>query len=376
MENNRLLGIDLAGYRSIAHAELDFRSINLLIGANGAGKSNLISFFRLLSSLCSGNLQSFVGEELGGASSALHFGAKRTKEIEAKLTFAGKAGENRYHMRLVYGAGDRLLFAEEDIQYRKNQTAWETAPIYSLGAGHFESLLRGAKKDVEGRDLPKSTPGVILHLMANWRVFQFHDTSKTARIKQSYYADNKDYLWSDAGNLAAHLLFLRETTASTYKEIIDTIRRVLPAFGDFVLSAHPATRNVTLNWSHKGSDEVFGPHQISDGSLRFMALATLLLQDDPPPLILLDEPELGLHPFAVEILAALLRSASKVSQVVISTQSVALANQFQPEDIVVVDHVGNASRFTRLAESDWAEWLKDYGIGDLWAKNLIGGTPE
>ena len=374
--DNRLLTIELAGYKSIATAALDLREINVLIGANGAGKSNLISFFRLLYSLCSGHLQTFIGEELGGANNALHFGAKRTREIEAKLTFAGKAGENRYHMRLVYGAGDRLLFADEDIQYRKNGTAWQTAPIYSLGAGHFESLLRGAKKDVTGRELPKSTPGVILHLMANWRVFQFHDTSKTARIKQPFYADNKDYLWSDAGNLAAYLLFLRETSTATYVSIIETIRRVLPAFDDFVLSAHPTTRNVTLNWSHRGSDEVFGPHQISDGSLRFMALATLLLQPAPPPLILLDEPELGLHPFAVEILAALLRSASKVSQIVISTQSVTLANQFEPQDIVVVDHVDNTSRFRRVEESEWTEWLADYGIGDLWAKNLLGGTPE
>ena len=374
--DNRLLRIELAGYKSIAAAALELRDTNVLIGANGAGKSNLISFFRLLNSLCSGHLQAFIGEELGGANSALHFGAKRNREIEAKLTFAGKTGENRYRMRLAYGAGDRLLFLDEDIQYRKNDSSWETAPVYSLGAGHFESLLRGAKKDVGGRELPKSTPGVIHHLMANWRVFQFHDTSRTARIKQPFYADNKDYLWPDAGNLAAFLLFLRETAPLTYQAVIETIRRVLPAFSDFVLSPHPTTRNVVLNWSHRGSDEVFGPHQLSDGSLRFMALATLLLQTAPPPLILLDEPELGLHPFGVEILAALLRSASKVSQVVLSTQSVTLANQFRPQDIVVVDHVEGASRFRRLEESDFSDWLADYGIGDLWAKNLLGGTPE
>ncbi|MEI7867948.1 MAG: AAA family ATPase [Candidatus Methylumidiphilus sp.] len=372
---SRLLQIELAGFKSISSLSLDLRDINVLIGANGSGKSNLISFFRLLNSLCTMSLQEFIGLA-GGANSHLYFGVRQTPLMEGKLTFSSNTGKYLYHLRLAHGAGDRLVFLEESIQFYQNYRSQKTAPIFSLGAGHFESLLPSAKSTVEDKPLPPKIALSILGSLRGWQVFQFHDTSAKARIKQSGYIGDNKFLHADAGNLAAFLLYLRETAQDNYQDIVKTIQRVLPSFKDFVLEPHETARTVILNWHPIFGDEVFGSHQLSDGSLRFMALCTLLLQPKLPSLILLDEPELGLHPYSIELLAGLIRSASTKTQIILSTQSVTLANQFSWQDIVVVDYQNNASVFRRLQEEEVKSWLVQYDIGDLWAKNLIGGTPE
>ncbi len=373
--DNQLLELKLTGYKSIRQMDLTLGKINVLIGANGSGKSNLISFFRLLNHLCSESLQEFIGLG-GGANSHLYFGARQTPVMEGTMLFADKKGSNQYHLRLAHGAGDRLVFLEESVQYCQHQKSWNTAALHSLGAGHFESLLQQAKQDVKGISLPPKTTSTIRSLLKEWQVFQFHDTSSTARIKQEGYVDDNHFLRADAGNLAAFLLHLRDTAPSNYRKIIEILQRVLPSFKDFVLEPRQSARTVILNWKPRFGNEIFGPHQLSDGSLRFMALCTLLLQPKLPSLILLDEPELGLHPYSVELLAGLMRSISSETQIIISTQSVTLANQFSWQDMVMVDYIDNASVFRRLAENEVQGWLEQYGMGDLWAKNLLGGTPE
>jgi predicted ATPase len=373
---NRLLKLELSGFKSIERLDLPLGTINVLIGANGSGKSNLIGFFRLLNSLCSNALQEFVALG-GGGNSHLHFGARRTPQLQGTVTFSSDKGENRYHLRLAHGAGDKLVFLEESLSYCQAGRAWDTAPAYSLGVGHLESQLGRNTHDVMGKKLPHKLAATIGGLMRDWQVFQFHDTSRTARIKQAGYADDCRHLRDDAGNLAAFLLNLRDSARPHYDEIVRTIQRVLPAFKDFVLEAHPVARTVSLNWRHRGGgNDLFGPHQLSDGSLRLMALCTLLLQPRLPSLILLDEPELGLHPYAIELLAGLIRSVSSNCQFIFSTQSVTLANQFEAADVVVVDDVNDASTFRRLPVEELGGWLKDYKVGDLWVKNLLGGVPE
>jgi predicted ATPase len=372
---NRLLKLELSGFKSIQNLELPLETINVLIGANGSGKSNLIGFFRLLNDLCRQSLQEFVAVG-GGGNSHLHFGAQRTPQLQGTLTFGNDKGENRYHLRLAHGAGDKLVFLEESLSYCQTGRPWGTAPQYSLGVGHLESQLGRNSIDVMGKKLPPKLATTIGGLMRDWQVFQFHDTSATARIKQAGYVDDCRHLRSDAGNLGAFLLDLRESNRACYDEIVSTIQRVLPAFKDFVLEMHPIARTVSLNWRHRGGSDLFGPHQLSDGSLRFMALCTLLLQPQLPSMILLDEPELGLHPYAIELLAGLMRSVSPSCQLIFSTQSAMLANQFEPNDLVVVDDVNNASTFKRLSATELSSWLEDYRVGDLWIKNLIGGVPE
>jgi predicted ATPase len=168
------------------------------------------------------------------------------------------------------------------------------------------------------------------------------------------------------------------TLCLMYQRIVELIRQVAPFFDDFDLAPMPADANsILLNWRDRDSTHLFGPHQLSDGTLRAMALIAILAQpeDELPAVIVLDEPEIGLHPYALEIAAALIKSASVHSTLLLATQSTALVNQFAPEDVVTVTREDAQSKFARQNSASLAAWLEDYSIGDLWEKNLIGGTP-
>jgi predicted ATPase len=184
----------------------------------------------------------------------------------------------------------------------------------------------------------------------------------------------------DAGNLAAFLLRLCETNGgSAYKRIVKTICLIAPFFDQFDLEpAGPNKKEVILNWWEKGSDQVFGPHQLSDGTLRAICLVTLLMQpeDELPDLIIVDEPELGLHPYALNLVASLFKKASHHKQVLISTQSTSFLDNFDPEDVIVVNRKGKESEFERPDPIKLESWLQEYSLGEVWEKNVIGGGPH
>jgi predicted ATPase len=209
--------------------------------------------------------------------------------------------------------------------------------------------------------------------LSDWKVYHFHDTSDTARMKGAYSLHATDRLMPQGDNLAAFLYSLADTPA--YAKIVKAVQRVAPFFLDFVFQPEPNDL-IRLRWKHRGSEDYFDATMLSDGTLRFICLTTLLLQPRLPTVLLLDEPELGLHPFAMQLLAAMMRSASEQTQIIASTQSVTLANEFGWEDLVVVDQVDNASQFRRLEEQEVVHWLEQYRLGDIWQMNLLGGTPE
>ena len=367
MDRNKLTRIEIAGFKSIKDVKFDLHSMNVLIGANGSGKSNFVSFFKLLNSMIPNEMQTYVGAA-GGASSLLYYGSDLTPQLQATLYFECKQRKNAYHMRLVHAAPDTLMFADESIYYLGK--GYVKPKIEQLGAGHKETALPefAAKGDVTAR--------TVRYILNQCRVFQFHDTSENARIRKAGYIEDNRNLRLDGGNLAAFLYMLKETKADYYRSIVETVHQVAPFFGNFDL--HPRMtdpQNIILNWYEQGSQYLFGPHQLSDGTLRAMALITLLLQPELPDIIILDEPELGLHPYALNILASLLRSASKSTQVILATQSALLVDQFEPEDVVVVKRQGPESAFQRLDSQALAEWLKEYSLSELWEKNVLGGVP-
>lgn len=241
--------------------------------------------------------------------------------------------------------------------------------IEYIGSGHLESEIPGSKKRVAR---------YVSEYLDRWRLYHFHDTSESAKVKQTCnIADNKTFQ-PDARNLAAFLYLLEKKHPNHFENIQDAVRMVAPFFNRFNL--HPSQLNedkILIEWKEKGSDDYFNASALSDGTLRFICLATLLLQPESklPSTILLDEPELGLHPYAITVLAGLLRSTSKCAQVIVATQSVTLVNQFEPDDIVVVDCEKEQSVFKRLDRPDMEGWLEEYGLGDLWEKNVLGGRP-
>ena len=279
--------IEIVGFKSIREMNLELRPINVMIGANGAGKSNLVSFFKLLNYLTSGSLQRYIGES-GGAESLLYFGAKTTSQLSAYLHFDTPTGKNAYFLRLVSAAQDTLIFADEAVSF--SRYGKPDAGLYSLGAGHKETLLKDISNGLQKTNqINIKTVTTIKGIMDRWRVYHFHDTSAQANIKKLAYVNDNSYLRADAGNLAAFLYFLRQNRNEYYQRIVATIRLAIPFFDEFILIPSPHNGNyIILNWRETGSppDTVFGPHQLSDGTLRLMALVTLLLQ---PESILLRE---------------------------------------------------------------------------------------
>jgi predicted ATPase len=363
----------LRGFKTI-HELRDFEPgpITILIGPNGAGKTNFISFFSLLSWALTppGNLQIRVAE-LGGASALLHDGSRVTAQIEASLTIKTDAGKNKYEFRLFHAAGDIFIYADEKYLFQPSGVAPQDANPRYLGAGHLEpKLIEAAEKG------SSQTPKTILALLRRMIVHQFHDTSPNARIRSKWDIEDGRRLKSDAGNLAPFLYRLRDNEPRYYQRIVETTRMVLPFFLDYEFE--PEYKKLLLKWSERGSDQIFNASQAADGMLRLMALIALLLQPerDLPDVLLLDEPELGLHPYAIEVLAGLILGASKHVQVLVATQSVSLIDRFEPGDIVVVDRKSRESTFTRQSAQELSEWREKYSLSELWEKNVLGGRPR
>lgn len=362
MTERRLERIEVAGYTSIRDASVTLGQLNVLVGANGAGKSNFISALELLGRIVDSELNLFVGR-YGGASALLN-SSTSTARIQLRLD----APPNSYEAMLAAAANDELIFDDERVTF--HGSGHDEPLRRSIGRGHRETRLN----EVVEQNGQRSIESYILDLLRGCRVFHFHDTSADAPVKRRVPTADNLALRHDAENLAAVLFALRDGNPTTYRRIIGAIRLVAPFFRDFVLQPE-ASDSIRLRWRHTDSDTVFSANQMSDGTLRFVCLATLLLQPVLPALVVLDEPELGLHPYAIVQLADLLRQASTRSQVLIATQSVTLMNEFDVEDLIVVERSNGASQFTRPDATRLREWLDEYSLGELWEKNLIGGRP-
>ena len=303
----------------------------------------------------------------GGASKLLRDGPTITREIESELTIQNDAGENQYAFTLLYAADDTLVFANERYRFSMYDSACR-ADWRETGAGHRSpQLLARAAEDATARSIRDVLRKIV--------VYQFHNTAYTARMRHGWDINDDRRLKEDAANLAPVLSRLREMDGISYQRIVDTIRLILPFFSDFELEVKYGS--LLMNWRERNSDLVFSASQASDGMLRVMALVTLLLQpaDDLPDVLILDEPELGLHPYAVNIIGGLIRAASQNTQVIVATQSAALVDCFEPEDIVVVERDGRNSTFAHIDAESLSEWLKHYSLSELWEKNVIGGRP-
>jgi len=351
--------IRIQNFKSIRDSgEVEIRPLNILIGANGVGKSNFISFFKFLNRLFEQQLQLYINQH-GRADNFLYFGRKRSDFLSGEITFDNE-WQNKYAFKLIPDQNGNLIFAEE---YAGNKTSnWlfnQTGTLESqLHTGHGAKLV------------------YLRKYFSTFKIFHFHDTSFNSRIKQPSGSTDYAYLQEDGGNLAAYLYRLQEAHPAHFKMIERTVHSIAPFFDRFYLQPDEINgQQIFLRWLEKGSDQLFTAHNFSDGTLRMICLSTLLLQPEPPSTIIIDEPELGLHPFAIEKLAAMLQSASQKAQIIISTQSTNLLNHFEAEDVIVVDRQEEQSTFRRLNTEELTDWLDEYSLSDLWDKNVLGGRP-
>lgn len=371
----QLTQLHIEGFRSIKKAEIELRALNVLIGANGAGKSNLIDFFRMLNYALSRGFQSTYIPDRGPASRILHFGSDRTPMIQAALKFRTDAGNNFYRFTLArVKQDDTFIFTEEEVQYHADVYERPTPPIPLGPGGHRESGLAEAWTP----DSP--TVRFIKHLIGGCRVYQFHDTNVDSYLRSKPYLDDNRYLRADGGNLPAILFRIKDQYPDYYADILRNLQAVLPWLDGFVLEPEgPRDRQlIGLRWRAVGHpDYDFVAGQLSDGSLRIIALVTLLLLPDDllPDLLIIDEPELGLHPAAEQVIAGLIKYVSRTRQVIVSTQSSTFIDHYNADDIIVVENENGESNFKRQSSDELANWLERYTLSQIWSKNLIGGRP-
>ena len=366
--------ITVKGFKSIKSIEeLDLRPINVLIGSNGAGKSNFMEVFSLLNAIRLGGLRDYV-MRCGGADKILHFGSKATPYLSVRIHFENE--KRRYRDYIIKLAPDNAdgMFPSSEL-------------VFTTDKQDIDDEVDGAGFDLKGQDgeagiysseeRSGAIPFIRKHL-SHWRLYHFHDTSASSPIKKTVAVNDNRFLRHDGSNLAAFLFYLREVHGRSYDMIRRTVQLVAPFFDDFILEPRRLDEDtIRLEWRHRGSDGYFDAASLSDGTLRFIALATLLLQPRElrPSVILLDEPELGLHPYAITIIASLINQVSTETQIVVATQSPLLLDNFSPEDVLVTERVDGATQFTRLDGEKLKIWLEDYSLGQLWEKNEFGGRP-
>lgn len=350
--------IEISGYKSIKFERIDLKPINILIGANGSGKSNLISFFEFLNRLYNGNLKDYISLT-GGENKILHKGQKVTDSIRFKVEFEN--GINGYAANLKLGA-DGMIFTDEHLINNRDAGV-------NISKSGSESRLKATDNY-----LAKN----IIKYLNGFRKYHFHDTSDKSPFTISSHVENDTYyLYSDGANLAAFLYEIKDNTKIVYNKIVKTIQSIAPYFLDFYLMPNKK-HYLKLQWKDKYSDTIYGVNDLSDGTIRFIALTVLFMQPNLPDTIIIDEPELGLHPSAIAKLAGMINSVSaKGCQVIIATQSTDLISHFSPNSIITVDQIDGCSKFNRLNANKLKKWLEDYTIDDLWKRNIItAGQPN
>jgi len=355
--------ISLSGYKSIRELKpfaLE-RGLNVLIGANGSGKTNFIRFFELLGHMMDPNrgLQNYVSAH-GRADAFLFRGMKTTPEFSAHLNF----GLNEYDFTLRAAADRSLFFASEAAPFEGPRSG-KVRNLQGSG-GHQESGLIRSQASLN------SSEKWVLETIRGWRLYHFHDTSPSAPVMGLCNLVDNDVLQGDAANIAAFLMRMEQEAPVQFFQIVETIRQVAPSFGRFILK-DLGSGQTQLLWQDRFSSLIYYPHQLSDGTIRYICLATLLLQPNPASTLIIDEPELGLHPSAIRLLASLLHEASQRCQLLVSTQSSLLLDEVAPGQVIVVDHLDGESSFKRLDPGALEGWLKDYTLGQLWEKNELGG---
>jgi predicted ATPase len=366
MNDIKLRKIRIEGYKSIESLDFDARNLNILIGPNGAGKSNFISFFKFLGKMLEsdGRLQEYV-TYLGGASDILFDGVDKTKKMYGYLEIENEKGINEYQFKLQFVKPDSLAFSEEKYRYSLHSIDTK-AKWFNCGIGHLEAKLPLTDN---------STAQTITLLLRKLTVYQFHNTSDTSPMRLKWNTTDGRYLKQNGDNLGSFLFYIQTNDSSYYNRIIRYIRTVIPFFDDFVL--YDEFGKILIRWKEKGTNKEFNASQASDGMLRTIALIALLAQnpENLPPVVFLDEPELGLHPKAIDLLSGLLKQASEYAQVFVATQSIGLVNNFELEDLVVINRKGRASEIHRVNPEEFKNYIEDYSTGEIWDKNIIGGRP-
>ena len=376
MSAGRIESVRIRGFRSLADVELSgLQNANVLIGAHGSGKSNFIRFFEMMSwMLRSRRLAEFVGLQ-GGADDQLFGGNRVTPQMEAEVALRTEAGRNDYRFALAHAHPDRFVFTEEAFRFSATDYPTEARWQHTSSGEPEASIVELAQRPPRP-GINQTTARVIVHLLKGCHAFQFHDTSDTSNFKTRWDVEDNNYLRTDGGNLAAVLHRLEQEDIERFELISRHVRRVLPVFDRFQVDE--SYGKVSLRWKAMGADKSIGAHLTSDGSLRFFALVTLLNLplEMLPNVLLLDEPELGLHPAAIALVGSMIKALAVDRQIIVATQSPLLVDVFDLDEIIVLSLEEGRTTCRRPDADGYQRWLDEgFMPGEMWQKNLIRGRP-
>jgi predicted ATPase len=358
--------ITIQGFRSIKDQTVLLGDINVLIGGNGSGKSNFIESFRMLREISEGRLKQYVLAS-GDADRIMHFGVKVSKRVRFKAYFNDSVDQYEITLAPTDVGG---LVPSEEYSYFWNK---------SYPQPYQKMLLSSAGEAAISNFGVDGLSSYVKEALSSWRIYHFHDTSKSSPLKSVSEIDDNRFLRPDGSNLPSFLYLLKQVHPEEYQMIRGTVQRIAPFFDDFVLEPRSLDASkIRLEWKHVNSDSYFDVSSFSDGTLRFVALCVLLLQPKmyKPSIILVDEPELGLHPAAITLLGALIRQASISCQVILSTQSPFLLDNFDLDEVIVAERSDETSIFRKLDKEALSQWLDEFSLGELWEKNELGGRPR
>ena len=371
----KIESVRIRGFRSLADVEFpDLPNVAVLIGANGSGKSNFLSFLEMVQQMLRyRRLGDFVARQ-GGADDQLFGGSDRTAQMDAEFKVKTAQGKYDYRFTLNYAHPDNLLCAGEKLVYNLSGEPDEL----TLPATGWAKESKIAEL-TQGKDCPnptaKQAAADLVQVLGGCAFYHFHNTNGNTGFKKRWDLADNNRLLPNGGNLAAVLYRLEHEDVRRYDYICRQIQRVLPAFDRFDLEE--SYGKVSLRWKALGADKTIGAHLTSDGSLRFFALATLLNLPEEmlPTIVVLDEPELGLHPMTIHLLGGMIQSLSVKRQVILATQSPLLVNSFGLDQLYVLDWQDGQTKVRKLNSEEYEHWLEEYTPGDLWEMNLLGGRP-
>jgi predicted ATPase len=358
--------IEIQGFKSVKNMQLELKPINVFIGSNGAGKSNFVSFFKMLDAIYNRQLSRYVIDEK--ADNIFYFGRKVTDHVYGKMIFSnGSQSNNAFWFKLEQDKHGGIFIGEEGYGYGVDKD------------NDYHNYFTSS--DIEESKIAKMSGHrytYINNYLSNIQIYHFHDTSSTSKLRVECDINDNDNLKTDGRNLPAFLYYLQERHTKLFSRIEKTIKSIAPYIDHLILKPNKLNpKEIELRWKEKGDlNSNFSAYQFSDGTLRFIALTTVLMQPEPPAVIVIDEPELGLHPQAIQKLAGLLKMAASKTQLIISTQSVNLVDCFDINDIVTVDRSidENQSVFKRLDEKNLKGWLEEHTLGELWERNIINSA--
>lgn len=371
---NTIDSVRIKGFRSLADVEIKgiSRGTTVLIGANGSGKSNLLRFLEMMGWMLDlRRLREYVARH-GGAADQLFGGRKTTSGIEAQVDVGTADGLVAYRFALERTDRDRFVFENETYRVGKPGEDADT-PWGRIDDNGYREARISERTNGDGAR-PKAARALV-ELFRRCPIYQFHDTSFDSRMKVSWDATDFGRLRGDGANLASVLSLLEREDKPRFELICQYIGLAVPVFSHFQIEEEYG--KVQLRWQHKDMDKTVGAYMTSDGMLRFFALVTLLSLPSEmlPSVLLLDEPELGLHPAAVALIGAMIDTVAMDRQVIVATQSPLLVDNFRLDEIVVLELEKGRTTVRRFDESEYSQWLDEYSTGELWQKNVLGGRP-